>query len=206
MRGGSGVTTGPVITAPVCALKTDPWHGQMSCPPWYPTVQPAWVRGAVRDQLPVGLADDYVRLAIAGICVSGSLPGGQLAACAQLDGFGGQACRRAGRGRRAGCRAGLCRCCVPGRTAATQTRTRCRSPGSRVGVPAVGQEEQEVEPQSDCGGRSAEDPGRDEHSHRDLDERDAHPGGARVRNGERPQQKAARGPVERLLELLGSLR
>ena len=44
---GRGRVAGPWITAPVCALNSLPWHGQVITPFWIdPTVQPWWVHMA----------------------------------------------------------------------------------------------------------------------------------------------------------------
>ena len=61
----------------------------------------------------------------------------------------------------------------------------------RIRMPAVGQEQHQVEQEADDGRRAREEPGRDEQADCDLHQRDAHSGQARVRDRERAQQKAA---------------
>ena len=60
-----------------------------------------------------------------------------------------------------------------------------------IGVPAVGQEQHEVEQQSGDGRRTGEQPGGDEQPDGDLHQRDAHSGETRVGDGEGAQEKAA---------------
>ena len=64
-----------------------------------------------------------------------------------------------------------------------------------VGLPAVGEEEQQVQRQPDAGGGTRREPADHEQSDHDLDERHRDAGELRLRNGERAEHETAGRPV-----------
>ena len=68
-------------------------------------------------------------------------------------------------------------------------------------MPAVGQEQQQVQRQPDGGGRTCEQSRADQQSNRNLHQRDPHPRQRRVRDRERAQQEPSGGGVGKAAQL-----